>query len=299
MRPWLLIPALAAVALAVWALTTGADARLAEWAAAWQRDFQNALAGALRALRAGDPGAVTAMLTLCFGYGFVHAVGPGHGKVVIGGYGLGARVAALRLSAIAVASSLMQAVSAIALVALGFALFGWTRQRMTGLADDTFADISAAAIGLVGLWLLVRGLRHAIGARTRAHGHDPHDDHDHHGPDCGHRHGPTADEAARVTGWRDAALLIASIGIRPCTGALFLLIITWHMGLVWAGIAGTFAMAAGTASVTFGVALASVTARESLLRAMNGGRRLALALPALEIAAGGFVCLVAWRMLLG
>ena len=66
MRRILLIVPLLLVAAGVWALATGQDQELARWAAGWQREFQNALAGGLRALRAEEQGAVAALL------GFTH-----------------------------------------------------------------------------------------------------------------------------------------------------------------------------------------------------------------------------------
>jgi hypothetical protein len=89
-------------------------------------------------------------------------------------------------------------------------------------------------------------------------------------PSCGHAHGPTVEEVARVASFRDAALLVGGIALRPCTGAIFLLIICWRLGVDAAGIAGTLAMALGTATVTIAVALLSATAREGAL----GGLRL-------------------------
>lgn len=283
MRLGILIPlgvALAAVAF-VWA-TGGFDA-LARWAASGQREVQGDLAGAIRALKAGEAGALAGLMTLAFAYGFFHAVGPGHGKALIGGYGLGRRVPALRLSAIALVSSLAQALSAIALVYGGVFLLDWSRERMEDVAERWLAPASYAAIAAIGLWLLWRGLQ---GLRRESH------DHDH----CGHAHGPTPEEAARATSLRDAALLVGGIAIRPCTGALFLLIICWRLGVDMAGILGTLAMALGTASVTVAVALLSTTAREGALSGLASGAATRV-LPALELAAGALILAAAATLL--
>lgn len=68
----------AVVLLVVWA--QGWFALLAYHAVDLQRDLQNALAGAIRQLKAGNAGALIGFVGLCFGYGVVHAIGPGHGK---------------------------------------------------------------------------------------------------------------------------------------------------------------------------------------------------------------------------
>ncbi len=281
-RPLLSLAALCLIAAALWLWGLGGAAALADWARAGQAEAQQSMARLLRALRAGEPGAMAGLMGLCFAYGFFHAVGPGHGKILLGGYGLAARVGAWRLSGLAVASSLAQSASAVALVYAGVLVFGLTRQAMTGLAEQWMAPASYGAIALVGGWLALRGWR---GWRGRAgHAHD----HSHDCGACGHRHAPTADEAARVRGWRDAAALIGAVAIRPCTGALFLLILTWRLGIEAAGILGTVMMGLGTASVTVAVALASVTLREGALARLtvSEGHGLARALAALEIGAG-------------
>lgn len=342
------------VLLAAFWSTGGFDA-LARWAAEGQRAFQNAMAGGLRAIKAGDPGAVATLLGLCFAYGFFHAIGPGHGKVLIGGYGLGRRVPAGRLVGLALVSSLAQAATAVVLVYLGVLVFNWSRERMTAIADEALEPVSYAAIALIGLWLLWRGvrgllrgraaaMRSVLGAQpseaaalagldqgyarlhaeaaghpgggspghshSHAQGHGDGHEHEHghghhahaHGSGdvcdaCGHVHGPTMEQAAEVRSLRDAALLVGGIAIRPCTGALFVLILTWRMGIEAAGIAAAFAMGLGTATVTIAVALASVFLREGTTFALTGERGARVVGPVLEVTAGALVLLIAGQLL--
>jgi ABC-type nickel/cobalt efflux system permease component RcnA len=115
---------------------------------------------------------------------------------------------------------------------------------------------------------------------------------------CGHAHGPTLEQAAEVRSLRDAVMVIGAIAARPCTGALFLLVLTWRLDLIWAGVAGAFVMALGTASVTLAVAVASVSFRESaLLQAATGTATLRL-LSAFEALAGAIILAIALQLLL-
>jgi nickel/cobalt exporter len=286
--PAVVLVLMAAVALWLWALG-GAD-QIMRFATDMQRDVQNAMAASLRGLRAGEAGALATLWGLCFAYGFVHAAGPGHGKLVIGGYGAGSRVTARRLAGLALGASLAQAATAIILVYFAALVLGWGRGQMTGLADDVLAPLSYALIGGVGLWLLVRGLRHLK------------PQHSHVGDgeicgSCGHAHGPTVAQAQAVTSWRDALFVIGAIAVRPCTGALFLLILTWRFGIDYAGIIGVFVMGLGTASITILVAVASVGLRDSTLQLVNHSV-VARVGAWFEICAGGIVVILATQLVL-
>ncbi|NVK12570.1 MAG: hypothetical protein HWE35_00155 [Rhodobacteraceae bacterium] len=310
MKILLTIVALSVASLAVWLWGFGGAGEVSVWAAEGQREAQNAMARGLRALRAGEPGALMALLSLCFAYGFFHAAGPGHGKLVIGGYGMGKPVPLLRLAGLALASSMAQAATAVLLVAGGLLLLDWGREQLTSAAEDVLAPVSYGLIALVGLWLLMRGLRRLLGSRTvqtaghaghhhHGHGHDHHH-HDHDDgvcASCGHRHGPTVEEAANVHSLRDALAIIGAVALRPCTGAVFLLLLTWRMGVLWAGIAGAFAMGLGTATVTVAVAVAAVTMRKGALAQMEGTGALRAA-AVLEILAGAVVAVLASQIML-
>lgn len=292
---------------------TGALEGLAGWLAEAQRTAQERLAAAIRALRGGEAGALAAFWAVCFGYGVLHAAGPGHGKLVIGGYGVARRVPVGRLSALALASSLAQAAVAVALVYAVVAVLGLTRVTVEGTAEQWMTPVGHAMIAGLGLWLVWRGVRglsatqgtvapHEHRHQDHEHEHHGHEHHGHghghvHGPDCGHAHGPSLEEVERVSGWRDAALLIGGIAMRPCSGALFVLVLTWQLGIAVAGVIGAFVMGLGTALVTVGVALMAVWAREGALAGLGGGR-VARAMPWLELLAGGAIAVAALGLLL-
>lgn len=325
MRSIVLFVSACVLAFLAWFFLGNGSGQLSAWAAAGQEEAQRAMAGALRALRANDPGALAALWGLCFTYGFFHAAGPGHGKILIGGYGLGSQIPLMRLSGLALASSLAQGMSAILLVGAGMLLLGWGRQDMVTAAEDWFAPFSYGAIALIGLWLCYRGLRGLslnwslrsnlsfAGAvpepgHNHHHDHTHHDihhqhthDHHHHGDGevcatCGHAHGPSLEQAQSITSWRDAAALIGAIAMRPCTGAIFVLVITFRWGLVWQGITAVLAMAIGVAAITIAVGIAAVTLREGPLRQSlvhlsdTGAAR---ALSVVELCVGATVALVA------
>lgn len=290
----------------------GGFAPLAAALAEAQRATQDRLAGAVRALRAHQPGAVAGLMALCFTYGVLHAAGPGHGKALIGGYGLARRVAFARLAALALAASLAQAAVAVGLVYAAVAVLGLGRDAVTAAGAGWVTALGNAMVAGLGLWLVLRGLR-GLRRQGRAAGDGPRqprgqdhpqdhaltDHHDHaHGPECGcgHAHGPSLEQAAAVTSPRDAALLVAGIAFRPCTGALFLLVLTWQLGIGGAGVAGAFAMGLGTALVTMGVAALSVWSREGALAALPSAG-LARVLPAIELAAGAIIATAALVLL--
>lgn len=267
----------------------GPMAELTRWAVETQRAFQNEMAAAVRALRGGDPGAWLALMAAAGAYGFVHAVGPGHGKYLIGGVGLGSAVSAPRLLVIAVLSSLAQAIWAIVLVYGGFFLLEVSARQVTTLTEAYLAPASYLAVGAIGLLLAVRGLRglrHGLGRTEIDAGHD------HHHDECGcHAHGPRPEDVAKLTSLRDVAVLIGSIAIRPCTGAVFLLVIAWQMGILGAGAAAVVTMGVGTGLLTGLVAVSSTAAR-GLAYAYSGTTGIMpVAAPSLQLASG---LLIVW-----
>lgn len=277
----ILVLGLAALAAGMfWA--SGGFAQFAWWLAGRQRALQDALAGDLAALRAGQGAAIWGIIALCAAYGFLHAVGPGHGKAVIAGAAIGTRTTARRMTLIALAGSLGQACVAIGLVYGGLAVIGASARGIDESAQRWSGPVGAAAAGLIGALLLGRGLGALLrGAQTRRSGtHQPH---------CGHAHGPDAGEVARATGPGAMLALVAVMAARPCTGAILVLIIAWRMQLAWVGAAAVVAMGLGTAAFTALVAWVAVSGREAAFLSAGSGvaaRRLG---PWMQLVAGGLL----------
>lgn len=90
---------------------------------------------------------------------------------------------------------------------------------------------------------------------------------------------------ASVHRFRDGLALVAGIALRPCSGALFVLVLTWQLGIALAGVIGAVVMGLGTATVTVAVALMAVWAREGAFAALPQGR-IGRAIPLVELALG-------------
>jgi nickel/cobalt transporter (NicO) family protein len=273
---------------------TGALEGLSAWLRAAQRGTQDRLALAIRALRGGEPGALILFWALCFGYGVLHAAGPGHGKLLVGGYGIARRVPAGRLVGLALAASLAQAALAVALVYGLVGLLGLNRLAVEGASERWMTPFGHAMIAGLGGWLIWRGFAglRRQGLRDASHDHEGHD----HGPQCTHAHGPTLQDVQAVTGFRDALALILGIALRPCSGALFVLILTWQLGIALAGIIGAVVMGIGTALVTMAVALLAVWAREGTFAGLGGGRASRI-MPWLELVVGAVIVIAALGLL--
>src|SRR4029077_5122842 len=103
---------------------------------------------------------------------------------------------------------------------------------------------------------------HGHGHHHHHHHHDHHD-HDHvHDEHCGHSHGPEPSELAGPDGWRRGVSALLTVGIRPCSGAILVLVFALAQGLFWAGIAATFVMGLGTAITVATIAVIAVSVND-------------------------------------
>src|SRR6478672_3276652 len=143
-----------------------------------------------------------------------------------------------------------------------------------------------------------------VAHRGHEHRHDGHG-HDHaqghvHDEHCGHSHGPVPSELAGPGGWRRGFGAIFAVGLRPCSGAILVLVFALAQGMFWAGIAATLVMGLGTAITVATIAVIAVSAKDLARRlsgASEGGG--ALIMRGLEFGAAGLVLLFGVGLLFG
>ncbi|MEK9279567.1 MULTISPECIES: nickel/cobalt transporter [unclassified Bradyrhizobium] len=306
------------------------------WLLAKQSEFYRQMSATIRAAKS-DGSAVWTLLLISFAYGIFHAAGPGHGKAVIASYLVANRETARRGIALSFASALMQSLVAILIVGiLAWALNATAKTMCKAEGAIEIASYALiAAFGLRLVWVKGGGFIRALQAAQPVpaiagvphhhdhgdhHHHDAHDHHDHdheHGYDhghahahahqhhvhdehCGHSHGPAPSELAGPGGWRRGFAAILTVGIRPCSGAILVLVFALAQGLFWAGIAATLLMGLGTAITVAAIAVVAVSAKDIASR-LSGARdgSGALFMRGIEFAAAGLVLLFGAGLLFG
>ncbi|HVL70700.1 MAG TPA: nickel transporter [Beijerinckiaceae bacterium] len=257
---------------------------------ALQASFFQTLRGAVAALKQSGAAWPT-LLGIGFAYGVFHAAGPGHGKAVIAAYVVASERALLKAIGLSLAAALVQALVAIGLVAALAAILQAGAAAMT--RASAFVEIASfAAVAALGAVLTWRKAGRLVGLSALAR--DPRATVP--APGCDHVHLPPPEALGRM---RDMAGVVLAAGLRPCAGAIVVLVFALAQGLFAAGVAATFALALGTALTTGAIAAVAVFAKRLAL-CLAGGRGAggALAVSALELLAAAFV-LVLGAALLG
>jgi ABC-type nickel/cobalt efflux system permease component RcnA len=272
----------------------GPFGRVFAWVFDKQQSLQRTLAMSVKSLKTDPLGGALTLALLSFIYGVLHAVGPGHGKTIISSYVVANEETVRRGVIISFIAAGLQALSAVVLVSVLLIALGATGLQVNAWSNQ-LESISYAMIALVGVYLLAGQLRGVWRRRRQqyapvtiveardAHGlsdHDRHASHDHHHHGHDHHHGDhhhhapgeacdhivDAKQLAGPFSWRKVMAVVFAVGIRPCTGAILVLVFALTQGLFWAGVAATFSMALGTAITVAALATLALGSRELALK---------------------------------
>jgi ABC-type nickel/cobalt efflux system permease component RcnA len=251
-------------------------AELARFSADYQRRIQQSLSTALRDIQSGSGSlALWTLVAVCFGYGVVHTLGPGHGKAVVVAYFLDSTKPRAWIEGV-FAGSWIAFTHTLAALLLAGALKVFAAVGLFGTLREVrnVEIVSYTLVLLIGCWRLSAGLA----GRPHEHAHDDHDDHHH--------------EPARrtIAGW----LLLTAAGIAPCAGAVIVILLAVALGVVWAGIVGVIAIALGMAITLAAIGMASMVAHRLIIgdgRSQEIGRFTTIAASLIVIATAGTLLL--------
>lgn len=229
----------------------------------WQKTFHELLAIHINAIDNDPVHHGTLLIGLSFLYGIFHAIGPGHGKAIIIVY-LGSHKESLRRGAlISLLAALFQALIAIVLVIVLAQILSIQFLAVNQYVDDVTV-VSYVLVMLLGVFLFVsamwrqlRSLKQTVHHHEHSHHQHTHE-HDHDHACCGHNHAHISEPKESLL---QSLSVIISMGIRPCAGAILVLIYAHLVGVFYYGIVATLVMGLGTGLAIAAMALATQLAR--------------------------------------
>ena len=282
---WLLALALAAGALTLWQYWP----QILLQSAIWQKGLHQQMTQLLQQVKTAPGQAGGLLMLFSLAYGVLHALGPGHGKVVITTF-LATHPARLNITLrLTLLASLLQGSVAIVLVTLMLVVLQ-TSSRQLHLSSYWLEKGSYLLVIGLGIWIGVRALKTllrqlrprlpiTIRALRVAHQHHAH-------CGCGHAHLPDAQQVAEAVSVKTQLLLVASMGLRPCSGAIMMLLFSRVIGVYLWGVLSAVVMALGTALTISAIGLLVQRARTLAQRLGDESRTAstaALAMPLLAL----------------
>lgn len=205
---------------------------------------------------AGSSGPLLTGLLVAFLYGFVHTLGPGHGKSVVISYFIGEGGSLGRGVVMGTKIAIFHVLSAIVVVWIT----DFTVRQATGAAPSDYRFIkliSYASIMAIGCWMLwkaIRALKH-----TRKH--------DHHHEGCSSCAAIENGKGSGAGGW-----LALAVGSVPCTGALLVLLFGMANDLLGPAILIVIMISFGMAVAMSGIGILALMGRRAADRKFGKGR---------------------------
>ncbi|MBK0033960.1 nickel/cobalt transporter [Erwinia sp. S43] len=266
---YLLIIVLLACALLVWQFWP----QILLQSVLWQKNLHQQMTALLQQVASHPQKAGLTLMGFSLLYGVLHALGPGHGKVVIATF-LATHPTRVKTSLqLTMMAAVVQGGVAIALVTIMLVVLKLS-SRQLHLSSYWLEKSSYLLVAGLGVWLCWRAARklmRTLRTSGKTGGITIHrivpTDHQHsESCGCGHQHVPDSAQLATAVGWKTKSLVVMSMGMRPCSGAIMMLLFSKVIGVYGWGVLSAIAMALGTALTVSGMALLVQISRILALR---------------------------------
>jgi nickel/cobalt exporter len=247
-----------------------------------QRDLNETISSKIREVKeTHSRRELAVILLLAFAYGVFHALGPGHGKMVVASYLMARRERIVDGIIVGSLISVVQGLSAIMMVGVLALVLQLGQLELFGQTTLVEA-VSYALIALIGL----RMFHQAVTGKPHDHNHS-------------HAEMPIEPETPLRPVSRHAGKfrLAFAAGLVPCGSAIIVMLFALANHALAIGVEAAIAMSLGMAITVSLIGVASVVARKLLVRIVAGHTHGSVALDR-GLNVGGSMVLVAFATLL-
>ncbi len=223
------------------------------------------------------------LLGLSFLYGFIHALGPGHRKIIITSYLLRENISVFKGIYMAFLVAMLHGVAALAIIGILFFVLHKTVSVHFNAAYIFIERLSYGLIVGLGAYLIIHALRGLFGRKNGGAG-------------------PAMSEGQtkkRFSTGIERILFVISNGLVPCPGAALLLILTFAYGLYGLGVTAVLLMSVGMGMLLSVVAAVVLLGKERGLRRVLGEGKGKTVFGVLEAVGSVFVLAFGVVLLLG
>ncbi|MBB5021388.1 DUF1007 family protein [Desulfurispira natronophila] len=221
-----------------------------------------AISNSLKAVK--NDGSVLALVTLLafsFGYGLLHAAGPGHGKSLVASYFLAGKQNYIKAAFMSLLIGIVHVFSAFIFTII--LLFVLDALLTSALQQPTkvMTQISGTMIVAIAIYLAISKFRsHRL---HKKHASMPGYQEHHQLNSLEATHCSCRGCSAPASKGSDA-MLVFSAGMVPCPGTITIFLFSLSMGLYLVGFIAAIVMSLGMGLVIFGAAALSIVARNTL-----------------------------------
>ncbi|WP_173366580.1 MULTISPECIES: nickel/cobalt transporter [unclassified Fibrobacter] len=244
-----------------------------------QKVLREKMTSAITAMKQGDWNAIWKFLAICFIYGMLHALGPGHGKSIVVGYFIARRGRWRQGVALGAGITVTHTMSAVLLLFILYAIFKATVFTAFETGRIGIEKASYALIMLTGILLVVLGIRDFFKQQKKEHEETP-------------------SEAALppTARWREIIGVAAITGIVPCPAVALIVLFCLLNSMVALSLLGALVICIGMTitNITFGIA--AVALRKGIDKG-SAHTRLAANIYTAATLAGGLVIFVSGLLL--
>ncbi|WP_337020825.1 nickel/cobalt transporter [Pantoea anthophila] len=264
----------------------------------WQKDLHRQMTQLLQQVAEQPQQAGLSLVIFSLLYGVLHALGPGHGKVVIATF-LATHPARVKTSIrLTLLASLLQGSVAIGLVTVMLVILQ-TSSRQLHLSSfwlEKGSYLLVIGLGVLMGYRALRALWRALRPRPAPlfRAFQPHHQHDAQ-CGCGHAHLPTPQQMQGSVSLKTQLLVVVSMGLRPCSGAIMMLLFAKVIGVYGWGVLSAAVMALGTALTISAIGVLVQQARsvaQRLAQPRETAGRARLLIPLLTLT-GSLILIVA------